>query len=73
MEIFYLILNFQIIIHRKNVFLLEFQNFLQHCPSGLSFLCNYFDGPTKLFLDLHLSKFLDILAKSFFPFFISNL
>jgi len=27
---------------------------------------NYFDGPTKLFSDLHSTKFLDIL-KSFFP------
>jgi len=58
-------------------FLLEFQNFLQHYSSCLSFLRNYFDSPIKLFLDLHkildLSKFLDILAKSFFPFFISNL
>jgi len=28
----------------------------------------YFDGPTKLFSDLYLSKFLNISAKSFFPY-----
>jgi len=28
---------------------------------------NYFDGSTKLFSDLYLIKFLDTLAKSFFP------
>jgi len=31
----------------------------------LSFLHNYLDDPTKLFSDLCLTKFLDILAKSF--------
>jgi len=33
----------------------------------MSFLHNYFDGPTKLFSDLNLAKFSDILTKSFFP------
>jgi len=28
----------------------------------------YFDGPAKLFSDLYLAKFLDSLAKLFFPF-----
>jgi len=32
----------------------------------LSVLHNYFDGLTKLFLNLYLAKFLDISAKSFF-------
>jgi len=36
--------------------------------SCLNFQYNYFDDPTKLFLELYLSKFLDILAKSFFPY-----
>jgi len=31
-----------------------------------SVLHNYFNSPTKLFSDLYLAKFLDILAKSFF-------
>jgi len=44
--------------------LLEYQNFLQHC---LNLLPNYFDNP-ELFSDLYLSKFLDTSAKkSFFP------
>jgi len=30
---------------------------LQHCSSYLSFLHNYFDGPTRLFSDLYLAKF----------------
>jgi len=30
----------------------------------VSFLCNYFDGPTKLFSDLYLAKFSNISAKS---------
>jgi len=38
--------------------LLEYQNFLQHC-SCLSVLHNYFDSPIKLFSDLYLAKFLD--------------
>ena len=33
---------------------------------SLSVLYNYSDGSTKLFLDLYLAKFLDIL-KLFFP------
>jgi len=33
----------------------------------MNFLHNYFDGPTKLFLDLNLAKFSDILTKSVFP------
>jgi len=28
---------------------------------------NYFNGPTKLFSDLYLAKFLDASAKPFFP------
>jgi len=32
----------------------------------LSFLYKYFDGPTELFPDLYLAKFLDISAKSFY-------
>jgi len=34
--------------------------------TNLSVQHNYFDGSTKLFLDLYLIKFLDIWAKSFF-------
>jgi len=34
---------------------------------SLSVLHNYFDGPTKLFSDLYLVKFLDTSAKPFFP------
>jgi len=34
---------------------------------SFSFLHNYFDILTKLFLNLYLSKFLDTLAKLFFP------
>jgi len=33
----------------------------------LSILHNYFDNPTKLFLDLYLAKFLNT-AKPFFPY-----
>jgi len=47
--------------------LLEYQNFLQHYSSCLSFLHNYFDAPTKLFSDFYLPTFLDTSAKSFFP------
>lgn len=32
----------------------------------LGVLHNYFDSPTKLFLDLYLAKFLDTLANPFF-------
>jgi len=35
--------------------------------STLKFLYNYFDGLTKIFLDLYLAKFLDPSAKLFFP------
>jgi len=31
-------------------------------------LRNYFNNPTKLFLDVYLAKFLDTSAKSFFPY-----
>ena len=31
-------------------------------------LFNYFDGPTKLFSDLYLAKFLDISAEPFFSY-----
>jgi len=48
--------------------LLEYQNLLQYCSSYLNFPHNYFDGSTKLFSDLYLSKFLDTLTKSFFPY-----
>jgi len=34
--------------------------------TSLNVLHNYFDGPTKLFSDLYLTKFFDILAQSFF-------
>jgi len=34
--------------------------------ASLNVLHNYFDNPTKLFSDLYLAKFLNILAKSFF-------
>jgi len=34
--------------------------------TNLSVLHNYLNDPTKLFSDLYLVKFLDILAKSFF-------
>jgi len=37
------------------------QNFLQHYSSWL--LHDYFDGPTKLFSDRYLAKFLDTLEK----------
>jgi len=30
-------------------------------------LHNYFNGATKLFLNLHLAKFLDTSTESFFP------
>jgi len=30
---------------------------------------NYFDGPTKLFSDLYLAKFLDTSEKSFFAIY----
>jgi len=36
--------------------------------AALSASHNYFDDPTKLFSNLYLVKFLDILAKSFFPY-----
>jgi len=44
----------------------------QHFFCSIVYLClnslrNYFDGPTELFLDLYLTKFLDILAKLVFP------
>jgi len=57
----------QIILFIQNNYerrwLLECQNFLQH---HIFFLHNYFDGPTKLFSDLYLPKFLDTSATSFF-------
>jgi len=31
---------------------------MQHCHRGLSVLYNYFAGPTKLFSNLYLAKFL---------------
>jgi len=36
---------------------------MQHCHQLLSILHNYFDGPTKLFLDPYVAKFLDTSAK----------
>jgi len=44
----------------------------------LCFLHNYFNGPTKLFSNLYLAKFLDISAKLFFlrsqsSFYLFNL
>ena len=60
-----------ILLNRQNNdvgnWLLEYQNFLQHCSLYLTILHNYFDGPTILFLDLYLIKFLDSSAKTFFP------
>jgi len=43
--------------------------------TNLSVLHNYLNDPTKLFSDLYLVKFLDILAKSFFfsCFYIRNI
>jgi len=38
----------------------------QLCHQCLSILHYYFDGPTKLFSDLYLAKFLNTSAKSFF-------
>jgi len=46
--------------------LLEYQIFLEYCSSCLSFQHNYFDDSIKLFLDLYLTKFLHVSAKSFF-------
>jgi len=39
----------------------------------LRFQHNYFDGPTKLFLDLYLFKFLNISAKWVCCFFLSRI
>jgi len=41
---------------------------LHHDQQCLSVLHNYFGGPTKLFSDLYLAKFLNTLLKSFFPY-----
>jgi len=38
--------------------------FVALCSSVLQ---NYFDNPTKLFSDMYVATFLDILTKSFFP------
>jgi len=38
--------------------------------TSLKILHNYFDDPTKLFLDLYLTEFLDVSAKSFFPYIL---
>jgi len=43
--------------------------FLQHYHWRSSILHNYFDSPTKLFLDLYLIKVLDTSAK-FIPLYI---
>jgi len=44
------------------------KNVKTFCSSSyLNFLYNYFDDSTKLFSDLYLAKFLDILVKPFFP------
>jgi len=40
--------------------------YLQYYHQCLSVLCNYFDGPTKLFPDLYQAKFLNNLTKPFF-------
>jgi len=42
------------------------QNVLSFLAISLNVLYNYFDGQTKLFSDLYLAKFLDILTKPFF-------
>jgi len=59
----------KIIMQNANWLLLECQNFLQHYLSCLRFLCNYFEGPTKLFSDWYLAKFLDTSPNSFFPLY----
>ena len=41
--------------------------FLQYYSLHLNFLRSYFDDIIKLLLNLCLAKFLDILAKLFFP------
>jgi len=60
------IMNYQINYVGRSNWLLESQNFLQYYSSCLSFLHNYFDSLTKLFSDLYLAKFFDILVQSFF-------
>jgi len=39
-------------------------------PALFWIILNYFDGPTKLFPDLYLAKFLDISAKIIFSVYI---
>jgi len=46
--------------------LLEYQIFLQHCSTFLSFQYNYFDSPTKLFSGLYLIKFVIFFYYRFF-------
>jgi len=43
------------------------KNFEQFLTISLSVLYNYFNSITKLFSNLYLAKFLNILAKIFFP------
>jgi len=49
------------------------QNFLPQCSSFLSFIHNYFDGPTKLFLDLYLAKFLNQQNRFFYVAIKNNI
>jgi len=42
------------------------------CHQRLSILYNYFDGPTKLFSDLYLAKFLNISTKSFSSMYVMS-
>jgi len=46
-----ILLNYQNNYIRYLNWLLEYQNFLQHCLSSLSFVRNYFKGP-KLFSEI---------------------
>jgi len=39
--------------------------------SLITYLCNYFDNPTKLFSNLYLTKFLDTLAKLLLKLFLN--
>jgi len=51
-----ILLSCHIYVERSN-YLLEYQNFLQHCSLFLRFQQNYFADPTKLFSDLYPAKF----------------
>lgn len=65
-------------LDRSN-WLVECQNFLQHCSSRLNVHHNCFDGPTKLFLDLYPVRYFNEIVLScrlsarFICFFLSSL